>query len=548
MSTSTSDAESDSCSSYTDEDTEELDPLVNYLLFHSVLTCQVDVSKSLLENGVKAECLLSFIAIETIDSLLVHGLHSSDEHHAIYKHYKACCGFPEHKPNLLEMVCFERDDKKRRVMLNLLLRFQADIPMDALSNVVFSIHSDYASWEVLCTLSNKTRSENDNSQYLPCNKFTYVSLLSNEFISHKRWEKVQSCEAKTHMLTVFEDILDRLSVTEANISHWFMNLSFCLEKIIELKESALLMLYLTRHQQIEDDLLSRGCLDTAYVERMQGILEAKISKAISCKAYYSLYLLINAGLRYPHGDNGDQPLLYCIIQEDLFAFVVLLQAFDQSRNWPCPVNDEAVLFAAKFEADQNVLMLWLLLAYGGNVNALEMEYGESVLSNLVCRRCLLGIEIALKYGVDVNHVGDNQRTPLFKAVTIHDITIIRLLLKANADVDLGYTNRYSFKYHTPLSYALYERHYDTAQILLAAGAKVPSRSRILFSPHCAEDEEEPRDVRRDWIKDFMWSPAPLKYQCRRLFRSFVGTQFATVMKTIEYPTFLKEFLSTERLF
>ena len=121
---------------------------------------------------------------------------------------------------------------------------------------------------------------------------------------------------------------------------------------------------------------------------------------------------------------------------------------------------EAVVKSRKILAE-------LLINRGADVNLRGGKYGTALVAAAAVPGMDPIVELLISKGADVNYVGGEHGTALIAASAINNITTIKLLLEAKADVNiinLGHS------YHTALSAAVWNSNLDAATVLLQSGA------------------------------------------------------------------------------
>ncbi len=124
--------------------------------------------------------------------------------------------------------------------------------------------------------------------------------------------------------------------------------------------------------------------------------------------------------------------------------------------------------------------------YGATPIALACESGSAAI-----------IERLLKAGVSANATGPLGETALHTCAHAGNTAGVRVLVAAGASVDPGD----NWRGQTPLMWAAAERHPETMQVLIKAGADVNARSTIIEWERQRTDE--PRDK---WLPPGGWTP------------------------------------------
>ena len=95
----------------------------------------------------------------------------------------------------------------------------------------------------------------------------------------------------------------------------------------------------------------------------------------------------------------------------------------------------------------------------------------NLLTQAVKEKDLETIELLIKKGVDVNSKDKSGKTPLYWAAEYGRTNVVKLLLKAGADVNATVSDG-PLKGYTPLHEAAYLGHKDTVKVLIKAEADV----------------------------------------------------------------------------
>ena len=146
-------------------------------------------------------------------------------------------------------------------------------------------------------------------------------------------------------------------------------------------------------------------------------------------------------------------------------------------------NNDAVLVDRLLRAKANP---HVANRYGVTPIAVACESGSAAI-----------VERLLKAGVSANATGPLGETALHTCAYAGNTAGVRVLIAAGASVDPGD----NWRGQTPLMWAAAERHPDTMQALIAAGADVNARSTIIEWERQRTDE--PRDK---WLPPGGWSP------------------------------------------
>src|SRR5687768_1127546 len=146
-------------------------------------------------------------------------------------------------------------------------------------------------------------------------------------------------------------------------------------------------------------------------------------------------------------------------------------------------NDDAVLVDRLLRAKA---VAHPVNRYGATPIALACESGSAAI-----------IERLLKAGVSANATGPLGETALHTCAHAGNTAGVRVLVAAGASVDPGD----NWRGQTPLMWAAAERHPETMQVLIKAGADVNARSTIIEWERQRTDE--PRDK---WLPPGGWTP------------------------------------------
>jgi ankyrin repeat protein len=146
--------------------------------------------------------------------------------------------------------------------------------------------------------------------------------------------------------------------------------------------------------------------------------------------------------------------------------------------------------------NNDAMLVDRLLRAGAKPQA-ENRYGITPIA-LACESGSAAvIERLLEAGVSANATGSYGETALHTCAFAGNTAGVRVLLTAGASVDAGD----SWRGQTPLMWAAAERHPETMQALIAAGADVNARSTIVEWERQRTDE--PRDK---WLPPGGWTP------------------------------------------
>ena len=140
--------------------------------------------------------------------------------------------------------------------------------------------------------------------------------------------------------------------------------------------------------------------------------------------------------------------------------------------------------------------------------------------------------------------------PIFEAIISRNIDVVTLLLYHGCNCD---KRVHTHDFDVPLTateFGFYVENHDALKVLLLCGAKMTSYLQQEVLQLEEKYTNEPQNGTAEnmvWLKEWVNNPVPLRYQCRNAIRKTLGKRLREVLCLVEYPSFLIEFLTFERL-
>ena len=199
-------------------------------------------------------------------------------------------------------------------------------------------------------------------------------------------------------------------------------------------------------------------------------------------------------------------------------------------------------------SDKHIVTIWMVTAFvskkhnvpkSKNVisKVLNKVYGDKS-SYTIC-------QILLKMGFDADGAhafGPFEKrllAPIFIAIERGHKDIIRLLIYHCCDLE----QCKGMNLETPADFASRMGCFDILQVLFLCGAKGP---RVQFRYPILKAETRFQEDRL-WLINWLRQPHSLKYFCRVTVRREYGKRLLAFIKTINYPTYLKDYITTKVL-
>ncbi|KAK7010848.1 ankyrin repeat and death domain-containing protein 1B [Biomphalaria glabrata] len=253
------------------------------------------------------------------------------------------------------------------------------------------------------------------------------------------------------------------------------------------------------YRRCVDILLGAGCNPNIYSSSKVTALHVAVDKG----DYHLVSKLINAGANVNAlCDRGTSPLLRALVSKIVHTDIVhalLLAGADTSLK----ANGRSLLHIAVARCDDRVIEtflqckadpncqdksfktpLWvaveennitvvpILVAGGGDVNYARPPQNISLLSQAVVNGSLPMVKLLLQHGATTYSETCMWSTPLHYAVELQNIEIIRELLRVNCPLNTTSNAQYSLRPMTPVQLALELGNVEIIYLLIQAGSRV----------------------------------------------------------------------------
>lgn len=232
--------------------------------------------------------------------------------------------------------------------------------------------------------------------------------------------------------------------------------------------------------------------------------------------YSSLKLLLDAGAS-PDICNidGSTPLHIATAKGDIKAVIHLLAA---KANLNITNNlDETPLWIAV--NDNNYDLVNILIQFGADINYRNKQKKLPLVLLPILSQSLKILELLLESGVRIRTEGKMGQTPLYLAVGLKNLYLIRLLLRANSQLNIPCNKYCLLKPMTPIQYAFELGDETIIKLLIRAGCPVKDiwlRKQNLPAALQAQPDLE------KWVLDYIHSPCSLAHSTRLAIRHMFG--------------------------
>ncbi|XP_038668380.1 ankyrin repeat and SOCS box protein 13-like [Scyliorhinus canicula] len=187
----------------------------------------------------------------------------------------------------------------------------------------------------------------------------------------------------------------------------------------------------------------------------------------------------------------------------------------------------------------NFVKLQALLRTAGEDQVNQKDYyGKSPLYWAAYKGQRACIELLLEHGADANSQCKHGATPLHAVIGLFPDCAL-LLIQNGADVDLP--DNWGV---TPMYLAACSGQLDCLRLLVHSGAKITYRNK---STGEAPKQLASKTTFLSWIDGYQKNPLSLKQTCRLKIRTLVSYRRLHVIRTIDIPQSLKNYLMFDDL-
>ncbi len=254
-----------------------------------------------------------------------------------------------------------------------------------------------------------------------------------------------------------------------------------------------------------------------------------LQRAMQERSYDNAMLLLERGVDVRHKTITDESALSCAMEHNNMDLVLRILSL-----WGKDQHDRLIHILAK---RRQPVFVMLLLAAGTSVNARDPYTGSSLLLTVARSRNICLFRTLLRLGADANLQSKLGSTPLWVAVQVGDLNLVKALLRWNSNMDIPSLEHYIMHPLTPVQIALQLQHWDIARMLLTAGC--------VFHEHWCELQGRtlPGAAARLRVKTALmeWcrTPRSLFHLAAIGIRSCLGSKLPWKVKKLSLPSALK---------
>ena len=198
---------------------------------------------------------------------------------------------------------------------------------------------------------------------------------------------------------------------------------------------------------------------------------------------------------------------------------------------------------------------WLHLCYMSKNKIDKLPSITCLLSNIIRRHTksrftLTYCDILIKLGCDINTITHMHglRPPIFEAISPCNIPLIRLQIYHGCNIDQTFNCKLVVQHLTPAELCFYSNNLEALKILFLCGAKTTPFLHENISIMSQKEIENPINKEQTmWLDMWIHNVPFLQLLCRNAIRKQLGRRVHVFRSTFEYPSYLKEFISTKYL-
>ena len=260
-----------------------------------------------------------------------------------------------------------------------------------------------------------------------------------------------------------------------------------------------------------------------------------LMRAVSAGSLANLQLLLSSGCQVNAtcSTMPSQSALALAVDRNHMCMVLdLLAAGAKPSLGAADAHPSAMHMAAN---SQRLLLLLLLVTYGGDVDTRSDIDKAPLLLTLTRQGCMTGVKLLLRLGANPNLTNQLHTTPLWAAVSSGHEDLVRVFLATNCCVDSYSLERFLYRPMSPLQLALLQKQPALACLLLQAGCIMFRKDLQLYgSGLTAED----RASLLTWVTE----PCALKQLCRQHLRRQYRLKLPSILHQTSYPRALKQYI------
>ena len=240
--------------------------------------------------------------------------------------------------------------------------------------------------------------------------------------------------------------------------------------------------------------------------------------------------------------EGRTPLMDAVLSREHNTVVALLESPLVYVNAICHAGQSALHLALSDGPHVDHVMLQLLVSGGADLN--------QRLPNTNCTPIMFYIgkwpavaQWLLSVGADPNLITDSGDTALLKAAESGSIDIVKMILRANIDLDISAVK--GPKGVSPVVEACLHEDTNIYKLLVNAGCSLTGVAR--FVEDVAGYREDPRfDRELTWLETQLKTPKTLREASRRVINNRLGhINYRSKIQTLLLPRMLKDFLALD---
>ena len=236
--------------------------------------------------------------------------------------------------------------------------------------------------------------------------------------------------------------------------------------------------------------------------------------------------LVDAGADVNYRNPNGKSVLHIVVSksEDICVEHLLKAGADPNIE---DQDGNSPLWIAVFE--NNIKIAPLLLTYGANVNFTNSQHRLTLLAKAAMNSNVKMIKLLLENNADVNITTDLGASALHYAVSNGDITITKLLLSKNCDLENYSSYRNIYNPQNVLQIALELGYGDLIKLLLLVGFPLTEHYVKLSNlPNVVKEDSE----LVEWIYDYFYTPQPLQHLCCLSLRQYCGSRLPEVVECL----------------
>ena len=262
-----------------------------------------------------------------------------------------------------------------------------------------------------------------------------------------------------------------------------------------------------------------------------------LHSALSREAYFIIYIMFTT----KRNMFSKVHVQICNIIPDIFSLQYLLK---HGGRIELDIIDDLFL-------PNNSLALWLVLCYAKTkqiilrktpvwARLIKINVHDNPTFVMTFSNVLMGL------GLDIDYESPKSilvKTPLIEAIKSGHTDLVRLLIYHGCNV-----NQRCFL-DRPTDVVFWNAHtgqikFNILKSLLLSGAEISSyRHKQILQEQINASYDE-----MQWLKTWLQNPTPLKYICRKTLRNAFGRRLQYVLDQSEYPSYLKDFITTKILY